>query len=249
MKISQILKRAFIVRKCILCGEVIDYDRKAPFCDECTSLWLANLDLMCIKCGFDCDYCTCLPDKVREINHSIASFGVFYSPELMTPVNRVVYKLKRNYNFEVIRFCAEVMKRKAIKFCAKLSINYRSFIVTFPPRRRDAVLEYGYDHAKLLAKEFAIKMGLELRECFKNVGKKEQKGLSRSDRLFNAINSFKVKDGIDVKGKSVFLVDDVMTSGATLNACAKMLIFEGAKQVIPITFAKDTKTNTSNLID
>ena len=43
MKISQILKRAFIVRKCILCGEVIDYDRKAPFCDECTSLWLANL--------------------------------------------------------------------------------------------------------------------------------------------------------------------------------------------------------------
>ena len=249
MRIRQILKRAFIVRKCIICGEAIDYDRQTPICDECLPQWLTNLDLMCIKCGFDCDYCTCLPDKIREINRSIATFGVFYSPNLITPVNRVVYKLKRNYNFEVIRFCASIMRKKAIKLCAKNSINYTKFIVAFPERRKGAIQKYGYDHARLLAKEFAKIMDLELVDCIKNIGKDEQKSLSKSDRIFNAMNSFKIKEGVDVKGKSIFLVDDVMTSGATLNVCARLLLLEGAKQVIPITFAKDTKTNTSNLID
>ncbi len=249
MKFSQILKRAFIVRKCILCGDPVDYDREAPICDECIPEWLSNLDMMCAKCGFDADYCTCLPDKVREINHSIATFGVFYMPNYETPVNKIVYKLKRNYNFEVIKFCAGVMRKKTIKLCAKNSINYRNFIVTYPPRRKKAVNNYGYDHAQLLAKEFAKRMRLKLVPCFKNIGSKEQKTLTKNDRLLNAVKSFEPLDEINVKDRNIFLIDDVMTSGATLNVCARILIQKGAKQVIPVTFAKDTKPNTSMFMD
>lgn len=249
MKISEILKRAFITRKCIFCKDPIDYDKKVPICDECAPEWLANLDMMCVKCGYDCEYCNCLPEKVREIKDSFATAVFFYTPNHMTPVNRIVYKLKRNYNLEVIRFCAEEMRKKAIKLCIANYINYRSFVVTYPPRRKKSVVKYGYDHAQLLAKEFAKRIGLKLIPCFKNTGVKEQKTLSKNDRLLNAIKSFEPIDNIDVKDRNVFLIDDVMTSGATLNACARILLENGAKSVVFVTFAKDTKTNTNSFID
>ena len=249
MKLSEILKRAFLPRICILCGDVIDYDREAPFCDDCMPEWLANLDLLCSRCGYDCDYCTCLPEKVREINNSIATFGVFYIPGYMTPANRVVYKLKRKYVKEVIWLCAGIMHKKALKLCLKNNINFKNFIVTYPTRRKSAIIKYGHDHARLLAKDFARRMGLALVPCFDNIGEKEQKTLSKSDRMRNAMDSYDIKDGIDIKGKSIFLIDDVMTSGATLSICAKILLENGAKQVIPVTFAKDTIPNTTNFVE
>lgn len=239
MRISQILKRAFIPRLCVFCKEVIDYDLDEPICEECMIDWLENLDMMCSKCGFDSDYCTCLPDRIREINNSIATFGVFYTPSMSTPVNRLVYRLKRDYNFEVIRLCASIMYKKAIKLCAKHSIKFRSYIVTFPPRRKKSVIKYGYDHAQRLAKEFAKKMKIKMIPCLKNVGKKEQKKLDKSERFFNASTSYEMLEGVDVEGKKIFIVDDVMTSGATINSCARILKENGAIDVIPITFAKD----------
>ena len=241
MKVKEILKRAFIPRACILCGNVIDYELEEPFCDECQIEWLKNLDIMCDTCGFDSENCICLPEKVREINHSIASFGVFYTPSEMTPVNRIVYRLKRDYRLEVINLCADIICKRAISLCEKYKIDYTNFLVTYPPRRYDSVVKYGYDHAQLLAKEFARKMGLELLDAFENVGEAEQKTLTREQRLKNAARSFELIDGLNLKGKSVFLIDDVMTSGATLNVCARMLRHVGVKSVIPITFAKDNK--------
>ncbi|MBR2295870.1 MAG: ComF family protein [Clostridia bacterium] len=239
MKIREILKRAFMPRQCILCKEVIDYDQEMPFCESCMVEWLANLDLMCGTCGFDAENCICLPEGVREINHSIASFGVFYTPKAMTPVNRIVYRLKRDYKLEVIRFCANIIYQRALKLCEKYKIDYSDFCVTFPPRKYDSVKKYGYDHAELLAKEFAKLMGLELIKVFENVGEKEQKSLTKKQRLANAASSFDLLDGLQLKGKSLFLIDDVMTTGATLHVCARMLRHKGAKTIIPITFAKD----------
>ena len=57
MKVNEVLKRAFLPRLCILCGDVIDYDLDEPFCDKCRVEWLKNLDIMCDDCGFDCDIC------------------------------------------------------------------------------------------------------------------------------------------------------------------------------------------------
>lgn len=239
MRVSEILKRAFIARQCILCKEVIDYDLDEPFCEDCQIEWLRNLDLMCDVCGLDCESCICLPENVREINHSVATFGVFYSPNQETPANRIVYRLKRDYIKEVINFCADIMYKRAIKLCEKYKIDYSNFIVTYPTRRADSTLKYGYDHAELLARAFADKMGLSAITAFENVGKEEQKTLTKAQRLTNAARSYKIADGLSIKGKGVLLVDDVMTTGATLNACAKLLKRKGAKMIIPITFAKD----------
>ena len=243
--LKDFLKRAFITRKCILCGDVIDYERETPFCDECLPEWLNNLDFMCVKCGFDCDFCTCLPERVREISH-LSTFGVFYTPKASTPVNRIVYKMKREHNFPTIRFCAKILAKKVVKSFAKNGTSYKDFVITYPARRKKSIIKYGYDHAELLAKELSKFLRLEYVKVFKNLGAEEQKALTKTQRFSNASGAYEIIKGANVKNKKFLIVDDVMTSGATLNICSKMLLSEGASAVVPIAFAKDTKTTNSS---
>ena len=72
-----------------------------------------------------------------------------------------------------------------------------------------------------------------------NVGETEQKGLSKDDRALNAAESYEYIENSIGENKNIFLVDDIMTSGATLYACAFHLYSAGALNVVPVVFAKD----------
>ena len=53
MKIIEILQRMFMPRQCIICSEVISYDKKLPFCEECEPLWQQIKDVKCQRCGHE----------------------------------------------------------------------------------------------------------------------------------------------------------------------------------------------------
>jgi hypothetical protein len=154
MKFLEYLERAFVVRGCILCDTPLDYNRELPICDECKSHLVDQLDLLCPKCGYDSEYCTCIP-KRTEGKIDFLTFCSFYKSEFGNPANGIVYKLKRDYNREVIDFCAKQMRKKTVKEFSKQNMSYKDYIVTYPPRRKDGVIDYGYDHAQLLAKRYA----------------------------------------------------------------------------------------------
>ena len=65
-----------------------------------------------------------------------------------------------------------------------------------------------------------------------------QTGLGRKERLANVKNAFNMKNGMKIKGKRILLVDDVYTTGATVNECAKVLLKGGAGQVDVLTLAR-----------
>jgi ComF family protein len=65
-----------------------------------------------------------------------------------------------------------------------------------------------------------------------------QTGLGRKERLQNIKNAFVVNDTSKIKGKKILLVDDVYTTGATANECAKVLLKGGGKQVDVLTLAR-----------
>ncbi|MFH1553198.1 MAG: phosphoribosyltransferase family protein [Candidatus Omnitrophota bacterium] len=65
-----------------------------------------------------------------------------------------------------------------------------------------------------------------------------QMGLSRKNRIKNLKNSFTVVDRLYLVGKSILLVDDIMTTGATLDTCAVTLLGAGAKEVFAFTLAR-----------
>ena len=238
MKLKEALKRALVVRACILCETPVGYNREMPICDCCKKDWLDQLDLLCPVCGYESDYCMCTNKRLLK-SVDFVTHCVFYKSGQSGPANRIVFMLKRDYNKEVIDFCAVQMKKKIAKEFAKQNMSYNDYIVVYPPRRRDAVIEYGYDHAQLLAEGVAAKLGIKVEKCFKNVGKSEQKTLTKSERIENSLRSYVPLENINIEGKKFILIDDVLTSGSTVNACAALLKRMGAKSVVAVCFAKD----------
>jgi predicted amidophosphoribosyltransferase len=63
-------------------------------------------------------------------------------------------------------------------------------------------------------------------------------GLSREERIENMRDAFRVKNAVPIKGRSVILIDDVMTTGTTLSECAHVLKQAGAEKVWAATVAR-----------
>ena len=75
-----------------------------------------------------------------------------------------------------------------------------------------------------------------------------QTGLTRKQRRANVRGAFAVKNAERIRGRSVLLVDDVMTTGTTVNECARVLLRAGAKEVFVATVARATKEVESVLV-
>lgn len=111
--------------------------------------------------------------------------------------------------------------------------------VTFVPLHTSRLREREFNQSESLARNFALAFGIP---CVDSLRKTRmtppQNELSKDERAANLAGAFKVKDPAAVKDKAVLLMDDVMTTGSTLNECAKALVDAGAKAVRCCTLAR-----------
>jgi len=98
----------------------------------------------------------------------------------------------------------------------------------------------GYNQSEIIAKKISKRYALAISSgnLIKIKHTTAQMKLSKKLRINNLINSFSVKNTDIVRGKKILLVDDVMTTGATLNTCARELIKAGAKEIFAFTLAR-----------
>jgi ComF family protein len=106
------------------------------------------------------------------------------------------------------------------------------------PTATSRVRRRGYDQAKLLARELAKRDQLVLLDCLSRSGQAHQVGASRRERLRQLQAAFRVRSAPLIKGRRIMLVDDVVTTGATLEAAATVLRAAGAKSVDAMVFAQ-----------
>ena len=99
----------------------------------------------------------------------------------------------------------------------------------------------GYNQAGLLAQEMSKHCQKPLLSDVLKRSKitKPQFLLSKRERLENLKDSFTVKNADKIKGKTVLLVDDIITSGATVSECAGVLKSAGAKKIYAMSLARD----------
>ncbi len=113
--------------------------------------------------------------------------------------------------------------------------EYEGLIVTNVPRRKEGIKKYGFDHAAALARSVAKLLNVPYIPTLVSHAKTAQKGLRGRDRKINA--QFSAKRSLSLKGKTVLLIDDVVTTGSSMGNAAMVLKGEGAKTILGACFA------------
>ena len=127
-----------------------------------------------------------------------------------------------------------------INFIDKYSLDIEQFdyltpIPLHPTRKR----ERGYNQSLLLAYKISktYNISLNINFLIKTKNTKNQSLLSKKERWTNITGAFKIKNSNEVKNKSILIIDDLLTTGATSSEAAKVLKSAGAKTVGVFTLA------------
>ena len=126
--------------------------------------------------------------------------------------------------------------------------EYSCDVVTWVPLSRKRLRNRGYDQARLLAEGFAGRKNLPCEKLLAKTRNTAQQSGTRSkeERMTNILGAYRPVDERKIAGKSVLLVDDIVTTGATLSECAAVLRSAGAKKVTALTLARtELERNTA----
>ncbi len=221
------LQGLVFVNKCAVC--------KSPsngiLCDKCKKKLTALSGFCCSRCGKPPSSCVC-KKLGTDIERSIACFKFENSA-----VSALVYKLKRRGTKSVVEFLAQSMFEKFNNEYSCIDFDYITYV---PMSFRDKSRK-GFDHAQILAKSLSLKLNIRLvRPPIKKRLSGKQKYQNAPERNASTQGVFKAKRKHELCG-NVLLVDDVMTTGNTLSACAKLLKEKGAQKVYAITVATSVK--------
>lgn len=111
-------------------------------------------------------------------------------------------------------------------------------LVTWVPSSPAHYRARGYNQAELIAREVAKNFGLPYCNLLVRLGNQSQVGTNRAQRLSQLENAFAVRKRALIRGNRILIIDDVLTTGSTLNECAQALMGAGAKRVHAAVVAK-----------
>ena len=240
MNIKNIMDRvlfALSVPKCVCCKTRLDYGENA-LCLKCSSKFEQFKTRNCSRCARKLNMCSCSNDflEAHYIKRTIKCFR-YLNRNDATPGNALIYSLKRDNRSDVLKRCAD-----ELEYAIRNSISDPGgYIFTNVPRRKSAIIEHGIDHSELLARELANRFDAEYISLLKSNAKKPQKSLETADRFKNA--DFYISKNIDLTGRAVIIVDDIITSGASMGKAASLIRSLGSCEIIAASLAiayKDT---------
>ena len=228
--LSRLLRLNFFYPKwrCLSCGKEI-FDGKY-FCKECEDKLPYNDGAICDHCGRKViapeNYCTTCKNVLVSLDKCRSVFS--YEPPISALIKKGKY-YNAKYVYEY--FCDTL-------YTAYLKNYFNADYVTYVPMTLKAQKKRGYNQSKLLAQGLSERTGVRLLDCLTKVKEtKRQATLGRADRLKNLDEVFRVTDKKSVKDKTLVIVDDVTTTGATAQVIAERLKKAGALKVYLLTVA------------
>ena len=215
------------VPKCVCCEEKLDIDDVA-LCKRCKEEYDDHLKRNCSVCAKPLYECTC-PNEYLDRHYVHKHIKVYrYKPGTETAPNKLLYSLKRENRSDVLNLLAN-------ELAASISTSIKSpsdYLFTSVPRKKASRNKYGLDHAKELSRATAKLLGANYQDLLISKAKKLQKKTkSTAERISNADYVIKHKRR-DLSGKKIILIDDIVTTGASLGACAVQLKIAGAGKIV-----------------
>lgn len=187
----------------------------------------------CAKCGKITQfgqYCSACKQKIET---NLAGLIVAASYDA-GPVKEMIHHLKYSGFSEFVDLLVELIYQRLLNKLPKGNIE----VVPVPLHRSRESMR-GFNQAELIARQLSKKLNLTGGNFLRRTKNTEpQVTLSGQKRRENLINSFICEEPKEVEGKTILLIDDVTTTGTTLNECARVLKDAGAKSVWGVVVAK-----------
>ena len=239
-----VLSELLFPPKCVGCGQLLDWvtPKKGAFCTSCASVWSSEKRETCGICAKAVSECLCATEAMQKAGCEGFCKAVYYlHGKTSPPQNRLIFYIKRNRTKRVFDFLAEELLLGVELMLKETQTEPSDVVFTYVPRRLSTRLEYGVDQAKAFAEELSKKTSIPMQTLFYRSNRyvKAQKHLNRADRFREVKNAYGLLDGVDVKGKTVILTDDTVTTGATMASCIRLLKKAGAKRVLCVSAAVD----------
>lgn len=221
-------------KRCVNCKKQGSY-----LCENCfafLSFDVKSLCLICNKASYNgLTHPTC--SKKYTIDGCFSAL----------PYNKTAQKLI--YNFKYKPYLTDLKTVLADLFYDSLIQNENimksmvdgSWLMVPIPLSSSKFKKRGYNQSEILAKELSKKFNIPFQNVLERTrNTKTQVGLSNIKRKENIKDAFIIHNSkFIIQNMSIFLVDDVVTTGSTLKEAAKMLKRNGAKRVIGLTLARD----------
>lgn len=215
--------------RCIVCDEVTDRPG-AGVCDKCRDKIIYIREPYCLKCGKQLkkdekEYCS----DCERIRHVFDAGMSLYDYGSMADS---VYRFKYAGRMEYASFYGKDLCEKRGRWLGALNPD----ALVPVPIHHSRMKSRGYNQAALIARELSRHSGIPVREdLIKRTSRTQPlKDLSRGERQNNLKRAFKICQN-DVKLNTIVIIDDIYTTGSTIDAMTRVLKDAGARRVYFIT--------------
>lgn len=234
-RIKDALLWLFLTNKCTYCGKLLN--KGETLCEDCKNHLPRITGERCKYCGAGKDRCKCNKHRMR---YDGITAPFYYEDGIADGIARLKFGGRDFMAYHFAKDMAEVIEADF----GDINFDYITFvpISSFQKRHRD------YNQSELLATELSKLLSLPVNNVLQKIFDNDiQHESSQHRRKGNVLGVYDVRENTDVSGKTILLVDDIKTTGATLNECAKILKIRGAEKVYCVTAALTGKKVSKDL--
>lgn len=207
--------------RCIFCTSIIPIEKEKGICEECRKNLSFIKGKVCKKCGKPLEESlskeVCSDCKENPPGYEKGQAVFIYEGLVKDMIYRFKYGGHREYAKYLGKLMAIQIKEEGIRGDIDLIIP----VPIHSGRKKKRGYNQCEELAKVISKELNIPMETSILIRAKET--RPQSGLSTIQRKNNMKNAFKLNDNLDICHKNILLIDDIYTTGATINSCSKLL--------------------------
>lgn len=219
--------------KCVLCDCALEHGSTRGLCEACEKVHPYLYGDVCSLCGkplIDISVDRC--HDCRKTDHV---FG--YNRSMWVYEDEVQSSLQR-FKYHDCKEFGRQFAKELVRYYNSINFHNVDLVVSVPLHKKK-LRRRGYNQAYVLAKHFSKDVQLTLAPSdglVRVLNTKAQKALNDKERQKNMEDAFIASRGC-VEGKKILLIDDIYTTGATMDACSRALLEAGAKEVYGLSVA------------
>lgn len=232
-------------RRCMCCKNIFPFNENKYVCDDCLKIFKTPKDNTCIKCGRQlyenkeynktmCKFCVDFKNgKLSEDTtfYYVKNYPIFiYNDASKIPIFELKYG-KKLQNLDGINVLIK-------NYLANIDLSFIDVVIPIPMNKKK-LKKRGFNQAELIAKLVSDNIGKPYFNniIIRNKNTSVQSNKSPKARYENLAHCFSVIKKESILNKNVLLIDDIFTSGSTINSSSKQLVLNGAKNVYSLTLS------------